>query len=171
MVTSSMNLLPRLSRHRRQRSVAQWLVLFCVLMAVALYGVTSTVVSLLGSCHTHTPADAGEAAGMVLEDFRRVDHGFDTLGLTLPHTHAHAHLLLQRHHHDPNDATVQSVDAGAEDPLGDGAVASAIGALAMMVCGLLTVAAPLARSGRWSLAGCPALPSGHAHPLERPPRT
>ena len=157
-----------------RRSVGQWLVLLCVLVAVSLYGVTSTVVTLLGSYHTHTSADAGEAAGMVLEDFRRIDHAYDTLGLTRPHTHTHAesHLSLQRHHHDSDDATVQSIDAAAEDPVGDAAAASAIGVLAMMFCGfgLLVLTAPLARSVRWTLIGCPAIPSGHAHLLERPPR-
>ncbi len=161
----------------QRRSVGQWLVLLCVLVAVSLYGVTSTVVTLLGSYHTHTSADASEAAGMVLEDFRRVGHAYDTLGLARPHTHTHthaeSHLSLQRHHHDDYDTTVQSIDAAAEDPVGDGAAASAIGVLAMMFCGyaLLMLTAPLARSVRWSLSECPAIPSGHAHLLERPPRT
>ena len=173
-VTAPTNLSHRAARqHSRGRSLGQWLVLFCVLVAVSLYGVTSAVVTLLGSYHTHTSADAGEAAGMVLEDFRRIDHAYDTLGLTRPHMHAESHLSLQRHHHDSDDATVQSIDAGAEDPVGDGAAASAIGMLAMMLCGfgLLMLTAPLARSVRWTLIGCPAIPSGHAHLLERPPRT
>ena len=155
----------------QRRSVGQWLVLLCVLVALSMYGVTSTVVTLLGSHHTHTAAAAGEAAGTVLEDFRRVDHGYDTLDLA--RAHAHAHLALQRHHHDSNDTTVQSLDVGAEDPVGNGAAASAIGVLAMIFCGfgLLMLAAPLARSVRWTLSACPAIPTGHAHLLERPPRT
>ena len=96
-----MNLSHRAARQRsRGLSVGQWLVLVCVLVAVSLYGVTSTVVTLLGSCHTHTSADVAEAIGMVLEDFRRADRGYDTLGPIRPHTHDHSHLSLQRHHHD-----------------------------------------------------------------------
>lgn len=171
-VTAPTNLSHRAARqHSRGRSLGQWLVLFCVLVAVSLYGVTSAVVTLLGSYHTHTSADVGEATGMVLEDFRRADRSYDTLGPIRPHTHDHSHLSLQRHHHDPNDASVESVDAGADEPLGDGATASVIGAVVMMVCGVLTVVAPFALPVRWSLARCPAIPSGHAHPLERPPRT
>lgn len=161
------------TRATRRRSAGQWVVLFCVLVAVSLYGVTSTVVAMLGSDHTHTMAESNEVYGMVLEDFRRADHGYETLGPMRPHTHFHSHLSLQRHHHDANDASVQSIDAGANDAVGDGAAASATGALMMMICGcgLLIVATPLARPVRWIVTSCPAIPIGHAHPLERPPRT
>lgn len=153
-----------------RRSIGIWLVLWCVLAALSLSGVTSVVVTLLGSHHTHTSDDVDEAAGMVLEDFRRLDRGYEALSLA--RGHAHAHTVLQRHHHDSDDATVHSLDAAAEESVGDGAAASAIGALAMMLCGfaLLMVTAPLARSVRWTRRECPAIPSGHAHLLERPPR-
>lgn len=151
-----------------RRSIGIWLVLWCVLAALSLSGVTSVVVTLLGSHHTHTSDDVDEAAGMVLEDFRRLDRGYEALSLA----RARAHTVLQRHHHDRHDATVHSLDAAAEESVGDGAAASAIGVLAMMLCGfaLLMVTAPLARSVRWTRRECPAIPMGHAHLLERPPR-
>lgn len=167
---TSTSIPPRRNLHR---PLFHWAVLFCVLIAVSLVGMTSTVVTLLGNDHTHTRSDISEVHGRALEDFRRADHQYDTLGPTRPQAQAHAHLLLQRHHHDRNDATVQSIDAGADDALGDGAVTPASCAFAMMAnsCGVLTVAAPQARLVHWSLTGCPTIPNGHVHRLERPPRT
>lgn len=170
-VTASQRRLPP-QRHRR-RSVLDWAVLLGVLIAVSWYGMTSTVVTLLGSDHTHTRSGIHEVPSMALVDFRRTDREFDTLGPTRPRAQAHAHLVLQRHHHDRNDATVQSIEAEAEDALGAGTLTSTASAAAMVDCGhgALTVPAPLATPARWRHMRCPNIPSGQVHRLERPPRT
>lgn len=156
------------------RSAGSWLVLCCTLVAIALGGMTSTVVGVLGSTHTHGLLATHDARALgspapELHDFRRADpinlasHGD-------PHAHDHSHLSLQRHHHDPADASVQSVDAAAE---GDTAASAATGVLMLLIFGTICLwraRGRIARAMRWMALRCQPIPSGHALPLERPPR-
>lgn len=142
----------------------------CLLVTLALYGVSSALVALLGSNHTHSRPVSPEASASVLEDFRRLD----PLDIAAGAPQTHTHLSLQRHHHDPADTSVQSVDGAAgDDLLGSESGASTLGSLVLLAgaAGLLMVAMPLGVSVRWAVGLRPAVPSGYAHPLERPPRT
>lgn len=149
------------------RTVGQWVTLCCVLVAIALGGVTSTLVGVLGSIHTHGPATANELSPL-LEDFRRLD----PIHLAAPHPHEHSHLSLERHQHDAADASVQAVDAVAEGWSDAAAASAAAGALMLTFCAT-SLWLPLARIAtpmRWRVLRCQPLSSGHGHPLERPPR-
>lgn len=157
---------------RVDRWLQRWL-LGCVLVALVLHGVTSTVVGLLGSHHLHR-APVTEPAAMLLEDVRRLD--FSGSMLAAPHAHDdasdHRHASFQRHHHDPADASVHSLDGSAHgDPAGGGDTGSAaLGALALLASAWPVLAVPPSGPMRWARAALDPIPPGHAHRLDRPPR-
>lgn len=87
------------------------LLTWCLLVAVPVYGVSGTLVELLGANHVHrqaalsvTVAKADPMEGWV--DMRRASsssHGAQ---------HDHSHSVFERHHHDQTDESVVALDGG-----------------------------------------------------------
>lgn len=141
----------------------------CVLVAVAIFGLTSTLVALLGTNHTHTRQARVDSATLVLEDFRRVAHHG---GVTSRPSHEHFQSVWQRHRHDDSDSSVLSLDAGASnESLAGDTTASAFTAIVLMACAAEGLAVPdPSGSLTWPLSGAQRLPGCEPAPLERPPK-
>lgn len=137
-----------------------------LVFAVAVYGVSSTLVSLLGPNHIHrSAASADPLSGW--QDFRRVS------GVRIVPLHVHSHDGLARHHHVVNDASVVALDAAAGSDGAGSDDASRLAGAAVLVLALANVAALPALSStqeRWSSIAGPHRAGRTVAPLERPPR-
>ena len=141
------------------------LIVWCLLFALPVYGLSSSVVVLLGSKHFHTSAVPELAARAMLADFRRIGQAVDTAPAT------HAHTWFARHHHAPTDASATAVDAAAdgESLFGEGGSGGSVHQVVALI-GAVHFRQPEARSFDW-LAAPPGLASSRdPQPLERPPR-
>lgn len=137
-----------------------------LVLAVAVYGVSSTLVSLLGPNHVHrSAANADPFSGW--QDIRRVS------GVRMVPLHDHSHDDLARHHHALNDASVAALDAGAGSDGAGGDDARRVAGAAVLVLALAKVAALPALTStqeRWSSLTEPRRAGRTVAPLERPPR-
>lgn len=141
----------------------------CVLVAISVFGVSSALVSLLGTNHSHTRPARSDSATLVLEDFRRLPHHG---GAATQPSHEHFQTLWQRHHHAATDSSVQSLDSVAENEslAGDG-TASSLAAIVLIACAVEGLAVPgPSGSMTWALSGAQLLPGRDPAPLERPPK-
>lgn len=95
--------------HRHALQAARRLVIWCLLVAVPVFGVSGRLVELLGPLHVHRAALVSSAADPMAGwiDMRRAP-GMTTVS----HLHSHSHGLFARHHHDRGDADVIALDAG-----------------------------------------------------------
>lgn len=138
---------------------------WCLLLAVPVYGVSGTLVELLGSAHVHRAGSlsvshdsADPMAGWV--DMRRAAASVRTG----PRVHSHAG--LERHHHDRDDADVITLDGGA----GDGGSSVESSAHVLAVGEVAAVAVPVGQRFVWpEPAGASASPWWADAPA-RPPR-
>ena len=153
--------------YRRSRS--QVLVICCVLVAIAFFGLASTLVSLLGTLHTHTPQARADSASLILEDFRRVAHHG---AVNTKAKHEHFQSTWQRHFHEASDSSVQALDAGASsESLAADATASAVAAVVLLASALSGLAIPdTSGENAWVLSAASLLAGCDPAPLERPPK-
>ena len=141
------------------------LIVWCLLFALPVYGLSSSVVVLLGFKHFHPSVAPELAAPGALADFRRIGQAVDTAPA------AHAHTSFARHHHAPTDASATAVDAAADGESMSGESGSG-GSVHQVVAllGAVHFRQPEARSFDW-LAPAPGPASSRdPQPLERPPR-
>lgn len=172
--------MPALPTLRQLERTARSLIIWCLLAAVPIYGLSGTIVELLGARHVHaTPVLSAVAADTddVMrgwQDFRRA-----TAGMGHGHQHAsdgshepaHDHSALERHHHDRADASVVALDGGPADAAhadeGGSATATHLLALSSVV-----LPAPAADDqGSWLAVTPPRVATRQPDALERPPRT
>ncbi len=147
------------------------MVVWCLLLALPIYGASSTLVLLLGARHFHQPVSIEAVmsnTAPVLADFRRM------VQVATASQPAHAHSLLARHHHAASDASVTAVDAAsANDSLsgesGGGSGGSVVQVLALL--GGVDHWQAEATSSAWRRAEPGAIDSHDPRRLERPPRT
>lgn len=153
--------------HRQIRK-ARHLVIWCLLLALPVYGFSSTIVQLLGATHTHrqVASSADPMAGWV--DLRRGSHVLNT---TVSHQETHSHSLFERHHHDANDVTVLALDGpvteGAASEAGSSPAGSA--ALVLALAGELRIDPAGSAELEWTAATADLVQSRHGERLERPP--
>ena len=154
--------------HRRSRS--QMLVVCCVVAAVAFFGLASTLVSLLGTLHTHAPQARADSATLVFEDFRRMAHHG---AVNTKPTHEHFQSEWQRHFHESSDLSVQALDAAvSNDSLAADATASAVAAIVLLASALNGLAIPdPSGQNAWLLSAASLLAGRDPAPLERPPKS
>ena len=152
-----------------RRPLSQVLVVCCVLVAISLFGLSSTLVSLLGTNHVHTRQARIDSETLVLEDFRRVAHHGR---MTARPSQEHLHSLWQRHRHEAADPSVQScAAAAANDSLSGDVSASALAAIVLMAGAADGLAVPgLSAAMAWVLSAAQRLPDCDPDPLERPPK-
>ncbi len=141
------------------------LIVWCLLFALPVYGLSASVVVLLGSKHFHTSVASELVAPAVLTDFRRIGQAVNTAPA------AHAHTSFARHHHAPTDASATAVDAAADGESLSGESGSG-GSVHQLVALLeaLHFRQPEARSFDWLATPPGPASSRDPQPLERPPR-
>ena len=152
---------------RRFQRLARPFVAWCLLVAIPVFGLSGTMVELLGANHIHrqvASADLGVMSGWI--DMRRASGA-----ITVPHVHTHSHTAFARHHHDRDDDTVVALDGGAMQ--GDGADDGATSGASQHVLALtdaVLVASPSPLRFAWlDAAAAAALPWMADVPL-RPPK-
>lgn len=150
---------------------AAWLVTWFMLVALALYSLSSGITGLLGPVHFHkqpTPAnmartaltDFGPLAGW--QDFRRVTHGGDSSG--------HTHSALDRHHHGAHDDSAVTAGPGEGDAsLSESAASSAPALVSIEAPTALVVPPASAAAAAWPVQCACHIKSCDARRLERPP--
>lgn len=172
-------MFPMPALRRLQRS-ARSLVIWCLLAAVPVYGLSGTIVELLGSSHMHVALDATARPSDPMagwQDFRRASPAMDRAE---GHGHAHladgshaaphAHAGLERHHHDRADASVVGIDGGPADAAqaDDG---SSVSAHLLAPGDAASPTVELDDRRRWACAATSLVVTRQADAPERPPRT
>ena len=91
-------------------------VVWCLLVAMPVFAVSSALVQLLGANHFHatvaTSSSHADARAMQAWDDTTVVATTKPTPSVHGHGHAHAHAQLDRHHHDHDDASVVALDGG-----------------------------------------------------------
>ncbi len=156
--------MPLAPLHHRRR-IATRLVACCLAFALAICGLASVRIAMLGTQHVHLHAAETTQAMAGWQDFRRAAH----LG-GAPREHRHA--LFERHHHDALDASVASADAQGSAALsGDASGAVSVPAIAGAPA---TSQAPTpilsGADARWAAASARGIERIESGRLERPPR-
>ena len=95
---------------RRLMAKARRFVVCCLLVALPVYGVSGTLVELLGPNHVHRATGASASVTDPMSGWVDMRRGFSTFTAL---RHVHTHSLFQRHHHDREDASVVAVDGGS----------------------------------------------------------
>lgn len=88
------------------------------------------------------------------------------------HTHTHFHSVFQRHHHDPHDPSVVTLDGDGPDSLADASAQASAGS-ATLTLGLataMTVPSPAASPVAWNRHTPVTWADAQPKLLERPPR-
>ena len=148
--------------------------IWCLLVALPLYGFSATLVQLLGARHVHhaqasQTAQTGQAADAFdrWRDFRRAGVVADARFL------AHMHDAFERHHHAQDDASVIALDArpGVDSAAPAGASAGDGSAtLVLALAAVVSLCEPACRPVAWPQVE-PATPAGRGTlPAKRPPR-
>ncbi len=156
--------MPLVSPHRRRiaaRLIAGWLA-----CALAICGLASVRIAMLGTNHVHLHATETAQAMAGWQDFRRGAH--------LGGARAHHHAFFERHHHAAVDTSVASTDAAASAAAsGDtsGSTTASVPVLAL-ACAPDRSAAPAltGTDARWAAASARGIERIEAGRLERPPR-
>lgn len=169
-------------RMRRARGPVVWL----LVLALAVYGCSSVLVQLLGPTHRHALSVSAEPPWLqraaqalrAVQTWRAELHARWLPGApagladAAVLAHAHAHATFQRHHHDPHDLTVVSLDGGEAAAAAEAASSGSGGSATL----------PLGPAMSWWLPGPSALPAcwpkpaaarwtdATPWPLEHPPR-
>lgn len=152
--------MQRPARTRQPRPALRWVV-WCLLFALPVLGLSSVAVGLLGASHHHLEAQRSASAIGSWQDFRRTVHALPSP----PADHAHAALL--RHHHAGGDASVLALDSSAGDALqGEAAPVTLMFALGAPSESLLAPPVEV----RWPGTAPGAIQRAHARRLERPPQ-
>lgn len=134
---------------------------------MALYGLSSTLLTLLGSNHVHRTASSSDSMSG-WQDFRRSS---DSVRMT-PLGHVHSHDDLARHHHAAYDTTVVPLDSHASsDGGGSDDTSRLAGAVALVLAfaGMAWMTLLSSVPQRWALMPRLQLASRCVTPLERPP--
>ena len=176
---------------RQMRETRHWVV-GCLLLALTAYGISSTLVQLLGVTHSHRsvastvkPLQAwvdGRSAPRFTKSIftHRQSQGqshtqLHTQSQSQSHTQSHAHSLLERHHHGADDETVlaleRPVKESALSEASSGSSSFTVGSAALVLAladELLFDPDGTARFG-WTTAQADPVPSRTTAPLERPP--
>lgn len=150
----------RPTRARLLRPALRWVV-WCLLIALPVLGLSSAAVGLLGVSHHHSEAQRSASAMGAWQDFRRTAHAPPS------QLAEHSHASLLRHHHAGGDASVVALDSDAADALqGEAAPVTLMFALGALDD---TRHAPPV-DVRWPGAVPGAIHPAHARRLERPPQ-
>lgn len=142
-------------------------ILWCLLVALPLAGLSSASVQMLGAAHFHhaaaSPTPSVVMAGWT--DFRRADGAHTT------RRQEHSHASWHRHHHAPADPTVASIDGAAADTLlADSSPGYAGAVLTWALGARLELHAAGAALTRWPWPEAHRAESVATEPPERPPR-
>ena len=150
----------RPTRAHLPRPALRWVV-WCLLFALPLVGLSSVAVGMLGASHHHTEAQRSASVVLGWQDFRRTAHAPPS------EPAAHSHAALLRHHHAGGDASVVALDRDGADALQSEAAPVAL----MFAFGEpadTLHAEPVVV--RWPGAAPGAVQNAHARRLERPPQ-
>ena len=147
---------------------ARHLVVWCLLFALSIYGLSSTIVQLVGATHIHRQvvSSADPMAGWV--DPHRGPH---SARMTFSHRDAHSHSLFERHHHDANDVTVLALDGTVTESAATDSGSSSTGStvLVLALTGELRIDPAVSTELDWTTAPADIVLGRHGARLERPP--
>ena len=139
-----------------------WVVMV-LLVALSAYGLSGTLLDLLGLNHRHERVDRVAALMDGWHDSRRSE----TVHVE-PQPHSHA--LWQRHHHDRADASVIYLDASTHDAsTEDSTTAAVVAPMWTTVWSPIEIHAPLGVQVRWPGDPSARMASQSVEPLDRPP--
>ena len=149
---------------RTAPAATQWVIWF-LLVAIPLCGLSATLASMLGASHFHRDVASSEIGLEGWTDFRRSDHVSD--GTPRRHTHN----FFQRHHHDRNDATVVALDGddgvtGGDSEDGTDALSSLVYIPATDICMPWVIASAVS----WPCVRSVSFTSLNSARPERPPQ-
>lgn len=150
---------------------ARRFVVWCLLVAIPVFGFSGTLVELLGANHIHrvvaavSVANADPMNGWV--DMRRA-----SAAATQPAVQPHSHSLFARHHHDRDDTSVIALDGAMQDQASDdgGAPAGSLSHV-LALTNVARVAPPSFTLYVWLDAAAPAVMHWIADGPLRPPKT
>lgn len=156
----------RLASAARTSTSWQRQIVWCLLFALPLAGLSSVLQSVFGSTHFHRQSQPAVSALADWQDFRRVDHAF-ALGHPAP-----GHATWSRHHHAVADPTVASIDGGSADTvLGEAASSSSGSPMVWAIGAGFEIRKPAGSALNWPRLVHESVASRTTDPLERPPRT
>ena len=144
------------------------LIVWCLLLALPLCGLSTRLVELLGSRHMHRAVVVADAGMEGWQDFRRGGHH----GTGAAHAPVHSHGFFERHHHDRADDSVVALDgeaAGMTVSEGDSASAVSV-SLVFASTSAADVLDAADGSLHWREGASAAFRSQDGSRLERPPR-
>jgi hypothetical protein len=141
-------------------------VLMALLVSLPVYGLSGTLLDLLGSHHRHRQADRVAASMDDWQDFRRSD-------AVHVEPQPHSHFSWQRHHHDRSDASVVALDEAAHDASNEETASSATVASAMWttVWNAIEIHAPSGVWVAWPGDRAARVATLAVDPLDRPPNS
>ncbi len=150
--------------HHRRR-IATRLLACCLAFALAICGLASVRIAMLGTHHVHLQAADTTQAMAGWQDFRRAAH----LGSA---PREHRHVLFERHHHDAVDASVASADAqGSAGMSGDASGGTSVPVIAGAPAPAWAATPILTGAdARWAAASARGIERIESGRLERPPR-
>jgi len=168
--------MPSCASRRSARPACQaWV--WLLLCAVLLQGGAGALVQVLGRAHTHAAVSAAPAAGWLGSLLAWREARLQALQASVVFKHAavgsaaHHHDGLERHHHEPGDATVQAVDSVSADATADSGPGSAGSAASPWGPTAEYRASPDQQAGAvWPPAPPPVWTSALIRLPERPPR-
>lgn len=139
--------------------------MWCLLLALPLCGLSTSLVELLGSRHVHrSVVVAGDAGMQGWHDFRRGGHPSGARAAA----HSHPDGLFERHHHDLADASVVALDGGG--PGESDAASTALVSLVFASTNPAWLPVPDKASPAWPERATASFRSQPGNRLERPPR-
>ena len=145
---------------------ARRLIIWCLLAAVPLCGLSTTLAQVVGPNHVHRSAASAVDSMAGWNDFRRTQQ----VTTVLPKPHSHS--IFERHQHERDDASVVALDHAAGDATGSAetSTSACAGALSFALASAspwFTLDAP---KGEWSARVQVNLSGRETPPLERPPK-
>ena len=143
-----------------------------LLVAVSLYGLSATLVELLGARHMHVElaqAQASSPEGPMAgwQDPRRATVSISSVA------HRHTHSVFERHHHAADDAGVVSLDGhGHDGGLSDeaGSVPGGSASLVLALAGSESMPALRLPPFAWELPAAARVTSRDPERIDKPPK-
>lgn len=160
----------RFARHHALRHLLVWV----LVASLPINGVSNLLTQMLGVAHRHVASAPMPDGGPVVDASRLLDDPAHTHGdAAHPHLHAHAHMMFERHFHQPADDSVIALGAkeSGQDGPGHASSLSDTAGLHGLRQALQTPAwMPMVLRTGWPRYAPLAWLSHIVTPLERPPQ-
>lgn len=163
--------MPR-NAHRYLWQTTRRLVAWCLLVAVPVFGVSGTLVEMLGANHAHRSSTISLSQGGADVMHGWVDMRRASIPTAVPRGHSHSHSVFARHHHDHDDDSVIALDGGLlqGEASDDGGASNGSFSHVMALTDLASSALPSVSRFAWlDAAAAAAMPWTADGPM-RPPK-